>query len=202
MRTGNITSNPGFRAIAIVVFALFLGGPAMFGQGYDPRWRSNDGWGNDRYGRDRDDGRWDRDDDWNRNGNWDRDGRWNRGGGWGRGYALDSRFRVREGDYRGRNGGRFEFRGRIDDEVYFFIRGGRVTVQNRAGRGMLVERWSLDDPFPVGRRVRLDVDRKDGRGRVQLVEEPNPRNNYTAVVRVYDPSGGADRYHFRLEWRH
>ena len=195
MRTGNHTSNRKFWAVAFVTFAFVLSGPAMFGQGYDPRWRSNDGCSNDRYGRDRDNGRRDRDD-------WDGNSRWNRGGGWGRGYALDPRFRVRERDYRGRNGGRFEFRGRIDDEVYFFIRGGRVWVQNRAGRGMLVERWSLDDPFPLGRRVRLNVDRKDGRGRVQLVEEPNPRNNYTAVVRVYDPSGGADRYHFRLEWRY
>lgn len=196
MRTGNNTSRGNFLRCAAFLLAVAMSGSSLFAQGHDPQWRSNAGWSNDRFGRDRDDNRWDR------NGSWDRDGNWNRGNGWGRGYTLDPRFRVREGDYRGPNGGRFEFRGRIDDEVYFFIRGGRVTVQNRAGRGMLVERWSLDDPFPVGARVRLNIDRRDGRGRVQLVEEPSPRNNYTAVIRVFDPSGGSDRYHFRLDWRY
>ena len=74
-------------------------------------------------------------------------------------------------------------------------------MQNYAGRGMQVERWSMDDRLPVGRPVRLHLDRKDGRGHVQLLESPNPRNNYTAIVRVVDPKGGSDRYHFRLDWR-
>ncbi|MDZ7637250.1 MAG: hypothetical protein U5J83_03210 [Bryobacterales bacterium] len=181
----------------MVALALFTVLAAA--QGNDPRWRQDDRWGDDGYrGRDRDD-RWDRDDDWGR----DRDDRWNRGrSSRSFGYPLDPRFRERSRDHDGRRGGRFEFRGRIDDEVLFFIRGGQVTVQNRAGRGMLVERWSMDDSLPVGRPVRIDLDRKDGRGRVQLVEAPSPRNNYTAVVRVFDPNGGSDRYHIRLDWRY
>ncbi len=171
--------------------AILLAIPAALAsaQGYDPRWRGNDGWTND----DWDNGgyrRGDRDEDWGR-------GRYGRSAG----YPLDPRFRERSRDYGGRRGGRFEFRGRIDDEVIFLIRGGQVTVQNFAGRGMQVERWSMDDRLPVGRPVRLHLDRKDGRGQVQLLETPNPRNNYTAVVRVYDPRGGSDRYHFRLDWR-
>lgn len=177
----------------VATLAILLAVPAALAtaQGYDPRWRGNDGWNDDGWGND---GyrRGDRDDKWNRGR--DRRGR-------SAGYSLDPRFRDRSRDYGGRRGGRFEFRGRIDEEVIFFIRGGQVTVQNFAGRGMLVERWSMDDPLPVGRPVRLKLDRKDGRGHVQLLESPNPRNGYTAVVRVLDSGGGSDRYHFRLDWR-
>lgn len=177
----------------VATLAILLAVPAALAtaQGYDPRWRGNDGWSDDGWGND---GyrRGDRDDKWNRGR--DRRGR-------SAGYSLDPRFRDRSRDYGGRRGGRFEFRGRIDEEVIFFIRGGQVTVQNFAGRGLLVERWSMDDPLPVGRPVRLKLDRKDGRGHVQLLESPNPRNGYTAVVRVLDSKGGSDRYHFRLDWR-
>ena len=145
--------------------------------------RGNNGWGNDGY-RNREP--------------WRRPSSWNRLPG----VPLDRRYQERARDYGGRSGGRFEFRGRIDDEVVFFIRGGQVTAQTTAGRGFQVERWSIDDAMPVGRPVRINIDRKDGRGRVEVLEEPNPRNNYTAVVRVYDSSGGADRYHFQLDWRY
>lgn len=198
MTTGRFRSPQRFWRTATLAILLAIPAALATAQSYDPRWRGNDGWSNDDW---RDDDRrrddW-RDDDWRndayrRN---DRD-RFRRSAA----YPLDPRFRERSRDYGGRRGGRFEFRGRIDDEVIFFIRGGQVTVQNYAGRGMQIERWSMDDRLPVGRPVRLHLDRKDGRGRVQLLEAPNPRNNYTAVVRVVDSKGGSDRYHFRLDWR-
>jgi hypothetical protein len=46
----------------------------------------------------------------------------------------------------------------------------------------------------------VQVERKDGRGDVTLLEIPWDGNDYTAVVRVSDPKGGDDRYHFRLTW--
>jgi hypothetical protein len=36
---------------------------------------------------------------------------------------------------------------------------------------------------------------------VVLLERPWQGNDFTAVVRVEDPSGGDDRYHFLLQWR-
>lgn len=203
MTNGRKSKKDAFCRVAVLALALSVPGTIAMAQNYDPHFRKNDRWGDDGYrGSDRDD-RWssDRDDRWGR----DRDDRWNSDRDrWGRsaGFPLDPRFRERSRDHDGRRGGRFEFRGRIDDEVIFYIRGGRVSVQNRAGRGMLIERWSLDDSLPVGRPVRLKLDRKDGRGRIQLLESPNPRNNYTAVVRVVDTKGGSDRYHFRLDWRY
>ncbi len=128
---------------------------------------------------------------------------WGRPSTWSRlpGRTLDPRRRERVRDVHGRDGGRFEFRGRVDEEVLFFIRGNQVTAQTQFGRRIQIDRWSLDEPLPVGRRLRVRVDRRDGRGRVQLLEEPNARNNFTAVILVSDHRGGSDRYHFRLDWR-
>jgi hypothetical protein len=127
-----------------------------------------------------------------------------RPGSWNRmpGVPLDPRRMERVSDVHGRNGGRFEFRGRVDEEVLFFLRGNQVTVQTRVGRSVEVERWSLDEPVPVGRPLQIRMSTKDGRGMVDLLEPPHPGNNYTAVIRVYDPRGGSDRYHFRMDWQY
>lgn len=39
-----------------------------------------------------------------------------------------------------------------------------------------------------------------GRGQVVLVRQPNPHNDFTAVVRISDPQGGRGHYHFVLTW--
>jgi hypothetical protein len=39
-----------------------------------------------------------------------------------------------------------------------------------------------------------------GRGNVDLHEEPNPGNDYTAIIRVNDRQAGSELYHIRLDW--
>jgi hypothetical protein len=34
----------------------------------------------------------------------------------------------------------------------------------------------------------------EGRGRVDVIEQPNARNGYRAVIRLRDPDGGSARY--------
>jgi hypothetical protein len=34
----------------------------------------------------------------------------------------------------------------------------------------------------------------EGRGKVDVIEQPNARNGYTAVIRLRDPDGGSARY--------
>jgi hypothetical protein len=48
--------------------------------------------------------------------------------------------------------------------------------------------------------VNVVLDRSDGRGEVAVVQQPNPRNDYTAVIRVYDPRGGASMYGLVARW--
>jgi hypothetical protein len=105
------------------------------------------------------------------------------------------------GRYNNAAEGVFEFRGRVDGAVLFRIQGSRVFAEAEAGRPAEVERFSFSQPLPSAGLAAIDVQQHDGRGEVVLLERPWQGNNFTAVVRVSDPRGGDDRYHFRLEWR-
>jgi hypothetical protein len=103
--------------------------------------------------------------------------------------------------YDNRNEGVFEFRGQIDGSVLFRIRGDHVFAEAENGGPPQVERFSFSQPLPSGGIADVTVEQHDGRGEVVLLERPWQGNGFTAVVRVSDPRGGADRYHFRLVWR-
>jgi hypothetical protein len=102
--------------------------------------------------------------------------------------------------YDQRNRGEFEFRGRIDGTVVLRIQGDRVFAENLNGRPVEVERFSFSQPLPAARVGEIEVDKKDGRGKLELVEIPWQENEFTAVVRISDSDGGDDRYHFKLKW--
>jgi hypothetical protein len=92
----------------------------------------------------------------------------------------------------------FEWRGRVDEEVRIVMRGGQVWTQEVSGRTRGARaRVSRALPSQAG-RVRLQL--LDGRGDVSVIQQPSRRNNYTTVVRIYDGSGGADRYHLAAHW--
>jgi hypothetical protein len=103
--------------------------------------------------------------------------------------------------YDNRNEGVFEFRGQVDGAVLFRIRGDHVFAEAEDGGPPEVERFSFSQPLPSSGIADVRVEQHDGRGEVVLLERPWQGNGFTAVVRVSDPRGGADRYHFRLLWR-
>ena len=103
--------------------------------------------------------------------------------------------------YDKRAEGLFEFRGRIDGTVRLRIQADRVMAENTDGRQVAVERFSFTQPVPSSRVRDMSVEKKDGRGKVVLLERPWEGNDYLAVVEVSDPKRGDDRYHFRLKWR-
>ena len=96
--------------------------------------------------------------------------------------------------------GLFEFRGRVDGVVRIRIRGDRVMAESEGGRPLEVERFSFTQPVPSARVSDMRVERKDGRGKVVLLERPWEGNHFMAVVEISDTKGGDDRYHFRLTW--
>ena len=49
--------------------------------------------------------------------------------------------------------------------------------------------------------VQVFVTDLNGRGTVNVVQQPSSYNNYTAVIRVYDPRPGYGDYSFDLNWR-
>jgi len=96
--------------------------------------------------------------------------------------------------------GRMSWRGRVDDYVELRIQGNRVRSIERGGAPTYNERASFSSPLPRA-DVRVEVKKRDGRGRVSLLEEPSRNNNYTAVIRIDDNKGGSDDYEIEMQWR-
>ena len=98
-------------------------------------------------------------------------------------------------------GSRLEWEGSIDDRANLVIRGGgRVRVQTVSGQrnGNGISDWSGRDDD--GRRRRARVEKRDGRGKVRVIQQPNQNNNFTTIVRIEDLKGGSDRYRVRVTW--
>jgi hypothetical protein len=154
--------------------------------------------GDDRYGRNGDD-RYGRngDDRYGRN-NDDRYGRNDRGNGRGNGRWND----------RGSNNGRYsnsprqvyEWQGMVDREIRIQLQGSRAYIQPmgnnevRTGRGQMLSGLPQQDGS-------LRVETLQGRGQVDVIQQPNASNGYTAALRVRDPSSGASNYRLAVYWQ-
>lgn len=90
----------------------------------------------------------------------------------------------------------------VDDLVIIHTRGGRVAFETVRGQRARDAGTECSQPLPAADAL---ADFKwrgvDGRGRVELLEEPDRRNRYTAIVRIEDSKGGGQEHHFRLTWR-
>ena len=152
----------------------------------------------------------------NANGTWDnrRDGRDDRRDARddrrdGRDDRWDNRSTDPRYDPNGRNtergngyGGRrevYEFDGVVDREIQIQLRGNRAFVQavgageDRNSRGRVIAGM----PQQSGNLV---VQRLEGRGDVDVIQQPSSRNGYTATLRIRDPRGGAARYRIVAYW--
>jgi hypothetical protein len=122
------------------------------------------------------------------------------GGGYGRdrGVPRDERYgtRNRRGDV---GGGSLNWSGQVDQEAIIEIRGRQVV--ERAVRGRPVSRHNVNMTGPLP-RVDTNVNIADarGRGRVELVQQPNASNGYVAAVRIHDDENGVGDYSFTLNW--
>ena len=96
--------------------------------------------------------------------------------------------------------GFFEIRARVDGEVILQVKGTDITHRVVSGRALQLERSTYSQPIPPAVFGVFELERLDGRGRVELVERPLLSNDYTAIIRVDDDDGGADDYHLRLDW--
>lgn len=101
----------------------------------------------------------------------------------------------------------FEWQGRVDREVQFDVGNRGVDVRGIDGdqaRGRIRENGSM--PRTNGYLV---VQRIDGRGNVDVMQQPASTNNGNGrgygnrygVVRIRDDQGGADTYRIRVYWQ-
>ncbi|MEO6879288.1 MAG: hypothetical protein ABI205_12465 [Gemmatimonadaceae bacterium] len=94
----------------------------------------------------------------------------------------------------------FEWSGRVDREVQITMRGNRLSTRDlsdsETGRGR--SRVMMQLPRRDGQ---LYVQVLNGRGPVDVIQQPSAQNGYTATVRIQDPSSGADNYRIAAYWQ-
>jgi len=155
--------------------------------------------GDDRYGRvnndgrynndgRNNDGRYDNDDRYDHDRRGHKDGHWDNRGGRGNGRWSNSPREV------------YRWAGRVDKEVRIQLQGGRSYVQPMGNRevhndnGRFVGGLPHQDGF-------LRIERVQGRGDIDVIEQPTASNGYHATLRVRDPRSGADNYRIIAYWQ-
>lgn len=99
----------------------------------------------------------------------------------------------------GRTTGRVRWRGTVDDDVHLVIRDNQVEVRTIGGSPYYNATFNFTSPLPR-RRVNVSAVRLRGRGDVRVIQQPSRDNDFTAVVQIRDPSGGAREYEIEASW--
>lgn len=92
-----------------------------------------------------------------------------------------------------------EWRGTVDDVIQIRIRNRNAQTRHISGRAYNDADFNFDGRAPRN-NSNVRVDKRDGRGRIFIIQQPNRRNNFTTIVQIQDTKGGADRYRFTLYW--
>ncbi len=85
------------------------------------------------------------------------------------------------GDSGNQATGRAFWRGRIDKEVRLIIKDRNIETQLISGNPNPPGTFSFADPLPT-RNVKVEVNKKEGRGKVRVIQQPNRNNDYTAII--------------------
>ena len=99
----------------------------------------------------------------------------------------------------GRSSGRMTWKGRVDDDIRIRVRGGSTEIETIGGTPYNNTTQIFTASLPP-RRVNVSLQVKKGRGEVFIEQQPSRENDYTAIVRIRDPKGGASDYEFELAW--
>lgn len=161
-------------------------GDPRFGRGNRGMDRGNRGMDRDdrRNGKDGDDRRNGKDGDDRRNGE-DRDDRRN---------GMDNRV--------GRdNAPLLQWSGEVDDVIQLVWRNGAVRVEQGSGASPRGVRSTVSGAMRNDLPGQITLNVRDGRGRVEVIQQPTAANRYTGIIRISDPQSGYGRYSFDATWR-
>lgn len=96
--------------------------------------------------------------------------------------------------------GRAYWSGRVDDRANIIIRGNTIYAENVSGNETTTFSQNMTGALPLRRATTVSVRRIDGRGNVSVIQQPNRQNNFTAIVQIHDPKGGARDYKIEASW--
>ena len=104
--------------------------------------------------------------------------------------------------YPGQGGGgsgRMTWRGRVDDDVRIRVRGGTADVETIGGTPYYDGQPAFTGSLPQ-RRVNVALKMRKGRGSAFIEQQPSRENDFTVIIRVKDPKGGASDYELEISW--
>ena len=96
--------------------------------------------------------------------------------------------------------GRAFWRGTVDKEVQLIIKASNIETRLISGNPYSDGNFSFTSALPT-RNVKVEVNKKEGRGKVRVLQQPNRNNDYTAIIQIYDEGGGAREYQLEIFWQ-
>lgn len=96
--------------------------------------------------------------------------------------------------------GAFDILLHVDGEAFLYVKGTDLHYLPLSGAPIRNAGTNYTQPVPRAVYGSFNVVKVAGSGDVDLYEEPNPMNDYKAVIRVTDKKSGADFYHIHLDW--
>lgn len=96
--------------------------------------------------------------------------------------------------------GRVFWRGMVDDRVHLIVNGSTLTSRTITGSTMPEGVYSFTTPLPRS-AVKVAVLKVKGRSKfVRVIEQPSEKNDFSAIVEIYDDGGGAKEYQIEIFW--
>ena len=94
----------------------------------------------------------------------------------------------------------FRWSGRVDQEIQLTMTGRQLSASNVGPREPGQRRANVMSPLPRT-DGQLNVQLVNGRGSVDVIQQPSAQNGYTAVVRIRDPQSGTGSYTLNAYWQ-
>ncbi len=89
--------------------------------------------------------------------------------------------------------------GRVDGTDFITIRGDQVNIEHQAGMEISDMNFRFDRRLPSA-TTSVSVRKIKGRGKVNVIQQPDRSNGYTAIIQVEDKNGGSDNYEIEVSW--
>ncbi len=94
----------------------------------------------------------------------------------------------------------FTWSGTVDREAIIVMRGAYLDTQGDGFESFREARFRVSEALPRANGT-VSIARADGRGDVEVIQQPSLFNGYTTRVRVRDRQSGADRYRLVVTWQ-
>lgn len=95
--------------------------------------------------------------------------------------------------------GNVRWRGRVDQTAKISVSGSDVQTQDASGTGISSVNFNING-YLAHRPGIVNVTKRKGRGTATIIQQPSWDNDFTAVIQIFDPKGGADDYELEITW--